>query len=400
MKSILLAKDTTSSLSCKIEKMRSILTLLTVVILLASSFTLSSCKKRSKDQPGRDGNTNNKPSASNIIDDSKTPTQIPNPDIPADLSAGRDGNTDNKPSDTTTSSNTIDDSKAPTQILSPDIPIDPGRDGNTDNKSSDATTSSSTIDDSKTPTQIPSPDIPIDISTLKKQIQCQLGKMAAQLVVARNAAKAAQAADSAVTGKSNEWPVSIAKEPEVENAKGLVEMAENANTEAQKFAVTAYQKEVAQADPEAMVLVKAVELVSAQITAQAASARDCLAHILHMQAFNVAKVVWYTFDDDCERDWLKSQLQVKHWYEDASAENWNKIYNNVWKDGLEPTENKKKKINDMKISSQAQLKTNKTYRLAAQESEKASDVAEKLEGEAGQAVLDMVKAAVTQAKAE
>jgi hypothetical protein len=301
--------------------MRKTLAILVASVLLVSSFTFSSCKKCSKDQPGRDGNTNNKPSAS------------------------------------------------------------------------------STIDDSKTPTQIPSPDIPTDISTLKQQIKCQLGKMAAQLVVARNAAKAAQAADSAVTGKSMVFPpTSIAKEPGIENAKRLVEMADNANTEAQKFAATSYQKEAAQADPEAMILVKAVELVSAQITAQVASARCYLAHILHKQMFNAVEVAWYALALVMDQQSFKNNiLQVEHWYDDVSEEKWNEVDQYA----LRLDNRKKKAINDMKIHSQARFKskTENTYKLAAQESKKASDAAEKLEGEVGQAVLDMVKAAVIQAEA-
>jgi hypothetical protein len=259
----------------------------------------------------------------------------------------------------------------------------PGRDGSTNNKPKTT-----------------------DISTLKQQIQCQLGKMAAQLVLVRNVARRAEAADSAVTDKSNKWvsmperslrvPVSIAKEPEVENAKRLAEMAENANTEAQNFAVTADQKEAAQADTEAMILVKAVGLVSAQITAQVASARGSLKHILYMQVFNAGKVALYALDDE-DRHQLEILLGVEHWYSDASAENWNKV--DQYASRL-AGDRRRKAINDMKIYSQARLKSKaeNACKLAAQESKKASDAVKKLEGEVGQAVLNMVKAAVTQAE--
>jgi hypothetical protein len=56
MKSILLAKDTTSSLSCNSGKMRSVLTLLTAsFILLVMSFTFSSCKSCNKNKAKDDG---------------------------------------------------------------------------------------------------------------------------------------------------------------------------------------------------------------------------------------------------------------------------------------------------------------------------------------------------------
>jgi hypothetical protein len=247
-------------------------------------------------------------------------------------------------------------------------------------------------------------DIPADI--LSVLLKDKLEKTAEQLVLAKVALAGSQklkfvdvANDKAKTG--------IMK-PEVQKAerkkaKGFAKTAGEANTEAQKFAVTEAQAAQAQANPQAIILVKAVELAQAQVTAGAAKAKANMYITFLCLAEGAADAAWMALDDDeGDQNWLKDHLHIKRWSDETDEtlqDNWDEVEvgQSVW--FSEHPENKRK-INDMQRTRNEYLEAVVLEKLAHQECDKAVGVVNKLESEAGQAVLDMVKAAVAKAEAK
>jgi hypothetical protein len=327
--------------------MKNILTIFTAsFILLSLSFTFSSCKdcgKKGTNPAGRGGEASNT--------DGKA------------VDSGGGDTANNTNSDTKTSNGAAD--------------------GNNKTPDGSNTTPNGTTDGSK-PQPLTSSS---DILALKQQIQYQLENMAAQLNVMQSADRDVTAVIN-LLGKANLETLKA----EAKNAKGFIATAEKANIEAQKFVVTASQAEAAQANPEAMILVKAVELVALQVTEQVLLARHTLADIRMCELRPAADAAWKALGD-VDQAWLKNQLQVGDewsWWNDAPAENWSKVDQVA----LSPID--KEKIKEMKRSRQAWLDARGAQETTMREYNNNNAV-KNLERRVGQAVLNKVKEAVAKA---